>query len=313
MKPSIFIASSKEGKRFADIVKTELTGCANITVWDENFFKLNVSTFDSLCKKAIMYDFAIVLYTKDDISLSRRRFFSTPRDNIIFEHGLFTGIIGRYKTYALIQNGVKIPSDLFGITYSYFSDCKDIEECCKVIMSAIKRESAVSRLSLLPSISIALSYFQNFLKPICEVIYTKRKVQYDGQNIPFNISKNRIKVVIPKKLEENLSPVVQCLKNDLSLRDVSIQGTNRKYSTFMQRLSEEDYNIIDLPVCLSIAYQSIKLYLAVDYIGDSQDVQFCIQKEISNFSMTLRYLLDSNNFTQKLVDVIEIEKLPVSV
>lgn len=37
-------------------------------------------------------------------------------------------------------------------------------------------------------------------------------MQYDEQNIPFNISKKRIKVVIPKKLEENLSPVVQCLK-----------------------------------------------------------------------------------------------------
>lgn len=313
MQPSIFIASSKEGKKYANLVKNEIQAHVNITLWFDNFFELNSSTLDCLCKKAIMYDFAIVLYTKDDISVSRKKVFSTPRDNIIFEHGLFTGLLGRYKTYALIEEGVKVPSDLSGITYGYFSNISSIRVRCLEIVQAIKKELEVSRLSLLPSTSIALAYFQNFLKPICEAIYTKKVVQCCGKHIPFDVSKSKVKVVLPKKLEENLTSLVQQLKNDLSLKNISIQGVNRKYTTYIQKLNEDDYNIIDVPTNLSAVYQSIKLYLAVDYIGDSEEVKLCMNREINNFNTALKLLLNTNNITKELVDIIQIEKLPLTV
>lgn len=304
MKVSIFIASSKEGKEYAYLAKKQFTSIGDVTVWDDNFFHLNESTFDNLCKRAIQYDFSVIVYTKDDMSFVRKQFCFTPRDNITFEHGLFTGIIGRHKTYALIQKGVKIPSDLCGINYSYFSDKNDLLKSCQEILVAMKRECQVSRISMLPSTAIALSYFHNFLKPICEALYTDKKIQYKGQFLDFKAPLNHIHIVLPENLEETLVPFVQCVKYELSLEPVLIQGPYRKFTTFLTHTTLNDYKIIDIPTGLNVAYQAVKLYFAVDYIGDSEEIKGCLQKEIENFASTLKLLLNSNVITKRLVDII---------
>ncbi len=63
--------------------------------------------------------FAIILYTYCDDgkakeeSILRHR----ARQNVVFEHGLMCGILGRKKVVALVEPGVEIPGDLSGIIY----------------------------------------------------------------------------------------------------------------------------------------------------------------------------------------------------
>lgn len=64
--------------------------------------------------------FAIVLYTECDIGGVK----SNPEDlkprarqNVIFEHGLLIGKIGRANVVALVKGNVEIPNDISGVVY----------------------------------------------------------------------------------------------------------------------------------------------------------------------------------------------------
>lgn len=65
--------------------------------------------------------YAIILYTECDIGRAKgmaeteNKF--RARQNVVFEHGLFTGALGRKKVCALIKGNVEKPGDVDGIVY----------------------------------------------------------------------------------------------------------------------------------------------------------------------------------------------------
>jgi predicted nucleotide-binding protein len=73
MKHSIFIGSSSEGLAVAEQVKDYFSEKYAPTLWNENVFKLNVSYLKSLMDAANLFDFAILIFTPDDITYSRDR------------------------------------------------------------------------------------------------------------------------------------------------------------------------------------------------------------------------------------------------
>jgi predicted nucleotide-binding protein len=52
---------------------------------------------------------------------------AAPRDNIIFEAGLFTGTLGRARTFLVYCRDAKIalPSDLAGVTAATYAERSD--------------------------------------------------------------------------------------------------------------------------------------------------------------------------------------------
>jgi predicted nucleotide-binding protein len=63
--------------------------------------------------------------TADDMTVSRGLRKKTPRDNVVFELGLFMGAIGRDRTFIVSprKNDLKLPTDLLGVTHlSYEAD-----------------------------------------------------------------------------------------------------------------------------------------------------------------------------------------------
>ena len=61
----------------------------------------------------------------DDIVESRNEKLYSPRDNVIFELGLFMGALSHERTFMVVPRGcdIKIPTDLLGLTsLSYKSD-----------------------------------------------------------------------------------------------------------------------------------------------------------------------------------------------
>lgn len=119
-KPRIFVGSSKEGVAIARQVKKELSRVADCEIW-ENQFELGNSALEDLVKNLSLYDYGVLVATGDDSTRSRRILKLAPRDNIIFEFGLFVGRLGREKTFLMVESGIKIPSDLNGITLPFFS------------------------------------------------------------------------------------------------------------------------------------------------------------------------------------------------
>jgi predicted nucleotide-binding protein len=62
-------------------------------------------------------DFAVLVAGADDEVSSRGEKTLAPRDNVVFEAGLFMGALSRGRTFLLAPKGqkVKVPSDLFGM------------------------------------------------------------------------------------------------------------------------------------------------------------------------------------------------------
>jgi hypothetical protein len=69
--------------------------------------------------------FAMILYTPDDLGravggIERPR----TRQNVLFEHGLLIGLLGRDRTCAIVHGDVEIPSDIQGMVYERVSDLR---------------------------------------------------------------------------------------------------------------------------------------------------------------------------------------------
>ncbi len=118
-QPVIFIGSSSEGARIAECIRRYLLRFPVITrLWCKDVFKPSETTIEDLMKLTAESDFAVIILTPDDITLSRRKKKASPRDNAIFELGLFMGALARHRTYIVTPRGVdiKIPTDLMGVT-----------------------------------------------------------------------------------------------------------------------------------------------------------------------------------------------------
>ncbi|MBK8880033.1 MAG: nucleotide-binding protein [Haliscomenobacter sp.] len=63
--------------------------------------------------------FAIVLMTCDDLGKAKNEDSENyrARQNVILEMGYFIGKLGRSRVFPLYENGVELPSDLYGVLY----------------------------------------------------------------------------------------------------------------------------------------------------------------------------------------------------
>lgn len=117
-KPRVFIGSSTEGLNIAYAVQQNLLHDAEVTVWDQGIFELSSTTIESLTKALNESDFAVFVFSPDDLTKIRNASSPTVRDNVLFEFGLFIGRLGRERVYFLLpmSSDLHLPTDLLGIT-----------------------------------------------------------------------------------------------------------------------------------------------------------------------------------------------------
>ena len=120
-RPSVFIGSTKERLDVAQAIESNLQYAADVTLWTL-VFELSRGYLESLVETARQFDFAVLALTADDLVQSRGQTVLGPRDNVLFELGLFTGLLGRERTFILEDRSqsLKIPTDLFGVTMASY-------------------------------------------------------------------------------------------------------------------------------------------------------------------------------------------------
>ncbi|RWP76881.1 TIR domain-containing protein [Mesorhizobium sp.] len=118
IKPSVFIGSSSESLRPASTLQDALDYDTESVVWHQDGFPPSKYPLEALEKHLERVDFAVFLFTPDDVTLSRGEKRNTVRDNVLFELGLFIGRLTRSRTFIVKPRGVQLdlPSDLYGIT-----------------------------------------------------------------------------------------------------------------------------------------------------------------------------------------------------
>ncbi|RNL51847.1 hypothetical protein D7003_14925 [Arthrobacter oryzae] len=120
-RSKVFLGSSSEGKGIAQRLAVALddSGFTESTVWTHGTFRPGRHVLGSLVDVAKTVDFAVMVLGPDDLVASRDVTKPAPRDNVVFELGLFMGALGPERTYMVLPAGadLKLPSDVAGITY----------------------------------------------------------------------------------------------------------------------------------------------------------------------------------------------------
>lgn len=122
-RPALFVGSSSEGLEIAKAVQVALDRVCEVEPWTQGVFGLSQGTLESLVTASSRFDFALLILTADDLTVSRGSERATARDNVLFELGLFIGALGRERTFMLYDrtHPPALPSDLAGITAADFA------------------------------------------------------------------------------------------------------------------------------------------------------------------------------------------------
>jgi predicted nucleotide-binding protein len=119
MKPRLFVGSSSEKRLYALALQKQLKSSAEVTVWDQGFFQINIGYLASLIDGLQESDFAAFVFAPEDILEIREEKLESIRDNVLFEFGLALGKLGKDRAFFLVpevQDKLRLPSDLMGIS-----------------------------------------------------------------------------------------------------------------------------------------------------------------------------------------------------
>ena len=153
-RPSVFVGSSSEGLDVAEAVQRNLEPAADITLWSQGVFGLSHGYLESLMKAVGGCDFAILVLTADDLVESRGQTAMAPRDNVLFELGLFMGRLGRERCFFVFDKSqaLKLPTDLLGIAAAQYQPHRDgnldaaLGSACTKIKQAFRKVGPRPRL-----------------------------------------------------------------------------------------------------------------------------------------------------------------------
>lgn len=143
-KPRIFLASSVEGLDVANAINECLDYDAEIVHWKDGF-SLSSNTIDSLMEKSRTVDFAIFVFTPDDVSTIREQSHIVVRDNVLFELGLFIGSLSKERCFIIKPRGIDLhfPTDLLGLTPADFDGNRsdnDLTQAVNAPCNKVKKE-----------------------------------------------------------------------------------------------------------------------------------------------------------------------------
>ena len=154
-KPRIFLGSSGKQAKLLQALTRGLEDVAHVDPWTTSF-NPGTTTLERLLELTREVDFAAFVFAQDDwtstttpASESSASGQASPRDNVVFEAGLFGGVLGMRRTFILHANGAKLPSDLLGLTCVRYVNATAVSELKVVsqkIRTAIESEGRLNRI-----------------------------------------------------------------------------------------------------------------------------------------------------------------------
>ena len=154
-KPRIFVGSSGKQGKLLQALTRGLEDVAQVEPWTTSFTP-GTTTLERLLELAHEVDFAAFAFARDDWTTNTTSASpptesgqASPRDNVVFEAGLFGGTLGMRRTFILHATGAKLPSDLLGLTCVRYGEATSAAEMRVVnqkLRKAIESEGRVARI-----------------------------------------------------------------------------------------------------------------------------------------------------------------------
>lgn len=189
VRPSVFVGSSTEGLKIAKAMQVLLDHSCEVTIWSQGVFGLSQGSLESLVLALEEFDFAILVLTPDDMTTSRDETSPAPRDNVLFELGLFMGGLGRERTFLVYDRSapIRLPSDLAGVTAATFEPhaSGNLESAmgapCTRIEQAVERLGlrASERLRGLSEATKGVEGIGEQVREMVQILVRSRKVELD--------------------------------------------------------------------------------------------------------------------------------------
>jgi hypothetical protein len=133
-KPRIFLGSSGKQQKLLQALTRGLEDVAHVEPWTTSF-NPGTTTLERLVELTREVDFAAFVFARDDwttnsspASDQSESGQGSPRDNVVFEAGLFGAALGMRRTFILHASGAKLPSDLLGLTCVRYGDAATAAE-----------------------------------------------------------------------------------------------------------------------------------------------------------------------------------------
>jgi Predicted nucleotide-binding protein containing TIR-like domain len=153
-KPRIFLGSSGKQAKLLQSLTRGLEDVAHVEPWTSSF-NPGTTTLERLLELTREVDFAAFVFARDDwttvsppASDPSGSGQASPRDNVVFEAGLFGGVLGMRRTFILHANGAKLPSDLLGLTCVRYEETSaaEIRVVNEKLRKAIENEGRAARI-----------------------------------------------------------------------------------------------------------------------------------------------------------------------
>jgi predicted nucleotide-binding protein with TIR-like domain len=153
-KPRIFLGSSGQQEKLLQALTRGLEDVAHVDPWTTSFTP-GATTLERLVELAHEVDFAAFVFARDDWTSKSppapdaEPGQASPRDNVVFEAGLFGGVLGMRRTFILHANGAKLPTDLLGLYCVRYGDATAAAEMRAVnqkLRKAIESEGCLARI-----------------------------------------------------------------------------------------------------------------------------------------------------------------------
>ena len=150
-KPRIFLGSSATQTKLLQSLTRGLEDIAQVEPWTASF-NPGTTTLDRLLELTREVDFAAFVFAGDDwtvkgaASAASDSGQAAPRDNVVFEAGLFGGVLGMRRTFILHASGAKLPTDLLGLTCIRYADeltVAEIKGITQKVRKAIETERRI--------------------------------------------------------------------------------------------------------------------------------------------------------------------------
>lgn len=149
-KPRIFLGSSGKQERLLEALTRGLEDIAQVDPWTTSF-NPGTSTLERLLELTREVDFAAFVFARDDWTTASPPASAaasgqaSPRDNVVFEAGLFGGVLGMRRAFILHAKESKLPSDLLGLTCVRYDDEGTPSETEAIVQKLRKAIESVGR------------------------------------------------------------------------------------------------------------------------------------------------------------------------
>ena len=156
-KPRIFLGSSGKQAKLLQALTRGLDDVGQVEPWTTSF-NPGTTTLERLLELAREVDFAVFVFARDDWTTTpvpapspphEGSGQASPRDNVVFEAGLFGGVLGMRRTFILHSRGAKLPTDLLGLICIRYDDAATSAEMKilnQKLRQAIESEGRLARI-----------------------------------------------------------------------------------------------------------------------------------------------------------------------